>query len=129
MKYSCNDRIKLRGVMPFIPENMMYIIDSVTNNDILLYTAPANTYLNITYVTIMYEIDTSGWVGIEVRNSVGSAIYRIAYAQYSVSKAEEKNITPFFPFEILPTQTLNIFASPTAGITVSVSAFERSINI
>lgn len=127
MKYSSNDRVKLRGVMPFIPEDLIHIIDSVSNNDTLLYTAPVNTYFNIVYVTLMYEIDTSGWIGIEVRDDLTNAIYRIAYAQYTTSKAEEKNIFPYYPFEVKPTYTLNIFASTTATLTISLSGFERSI--
>jgi hypothetical protein len=129
MKYSCNDRVKLRCVMPFVPEDFVYIIDAVINDDKIIYTTPVNNTFIITYVTLMYEIDPSGFCGIEVRDSSPNAIYRIAYAQYGSAKSEEKNITPFFPFEVPGEHTLNIFADTNAGITVSVHGFLRSINV
>jgi hypothetical protein len=129
MKYSCNDRVKLRGVMPFIPEEPVYIIDAVINNDKIIYTTPTNNIFVITYVTLMYEINPSGFCGIEVRDALTNAVYRIAYAQYGSAKSEEKNITPYFPFEVPGEHTLNIFADTNTGITVSISGFLRSINV
>lgn len=129
MNYSCNDVVKLRGVMPFIPEPMKYFFDDVTGATQDLYVVPANTFFLITHINVDINIIIGGVVYIYIKTSGGTPIYYPFYSYSTIVKNETYPITPYYPFEVLATYHVGIYASVGSSISVSMSGFERTIII
>jgi len=129
MEYSCNDIIKLRSVMPFLPEEPKYINNTSNNEFCRIYTAPANTHLIITNISYSVEIIDGGSAWLQIKDSSNNVLFNLIKLNISITYNNNNIITLYFPFELLPTDYLFTYTSVGTILETSIVGVERILSI
>lgn len=125
MDYSCNDLVKLRGVMPFIPEDPLYINNNVDGATTLIYTCPFNHICSIFNIVYSLEITSSGNVAMYVTDSSDGFLYNIIFVGSNGPYQQNNIVSLNIPFQINPTERLYLYGGTGSVLTVSLMTIER----
>jgi len=125
MKYSNNDVLNIRGVVPFLPEDRCAINDDVDSTTKLIYTAGNNTTLIITNISYSFDITIAGNIDMYVTDSSDSILYHIVFIGSANPIAGHNTINTYFPYEVNPTEKIYLYAGEASVLTVSILGVER----
>lgn len=123
MNYSETNVSNMRGVLPFMPWEDLYLYGQIKNDTQTIYTIEMHDYLYITYMTYAYKMDDgqSGgfWCWIE---DSGNIPRRMLFERYvGISGRGGAAIPVYFPLEANGTFLIKIYSSTFCDLRYSLN--------